>query len=750
MNEIESIKSAQPTRNANIRFNNPPADLLSEIIDLSPVPTAVFDVNGYCRLANNAFCVILGYGQEQLENNEVTFFELFKQPQRAKIFIAEIKEQRVIKDKMEILRDNEKRGVSVSLNGQLIKIEDSIGFVFHIKDTHPIDAPQRTVTTHYGLTTSLIEHISDGMFLVDSQETICEFNATLEKTLSTPKEDFLGKHYKHLFAQLISKASKPDLLQLSLNEAVINIAEHPTIKFDLQGTSPSHISMTLFPLLPILNETDTPGEWGGILQDQNQEYTQTFSQMELLGNLSNSIRSPLATMKGHTSALLSNHPNWGKEMVADFLSKLDKGMDELVGQVDRILRLSQIESGHPQFQFAAVDPQKMLQNVLERAALILDQVSIESDLSQSLPNIWVDTSQIEDVLTNILEYTSRLNPRKKPITIKAFPDNEWVTFTITNHSGVIADDDHSRIFDINTPTDGTAGKDVFELDLNRKLVEAHSGQLSLIHPLPAQEEGLEFIIKLPQISKSMQGNEMVDLDLHLITGKDSLQARILLIEHSPDIQAMIFSILDGQGYQVEIASEGIGALNIIQDTSPDLILLDWEMTGIDGLNLCRYIRRKYKTPIIILTTKKAQKDLTAAFNAGADDFVIKPFLRDDLLLRIQAVLRQGDNWKDRDYINHYDSGNLIIDFESHEAFLMEKRLDLTSTEFSLLAYMARHSNQTLTHGQLIDHLWPSDVKGTRHALFVHINRLRKKIEQDPKNPKFIVTRWGFGYIFLPS
>jgi two-component system KDP operon response regulator KdpE len=180
------------------------------------------------------------------------------------------------------------------------------------------------------------------------------------------------------------------------------------------------------------------------------------------------------------------------------------------------------------------------------------------------------------------------------------------------------------------------------------------------------------------------------------------------------------------------------------------VLLDWHLPDLDGLSVCRDIRRWSNVPILMLTSKTSQEDLIAALDAGADDYLTKPFQRPELLARMRALIRRGGQGKlDARNGDRFRAEGMVIDYPQRQVWRGGDLIDLTPTEFDLLAFLSRHRNQVLSHEQLIGHVW-GGMRGTRHTLFVHINRLRNKIEPDPQSPRFIVTRWGVGYVFLPT
>jgi DNA-binding response OmpR family regulator len=222
---------------------------------------------------------------------------------------------------------------------------------------------------------------------------------------------------------------------------------------------------------------------------------------------------------------------------------------------------------------------------------------------------------------------------------------------------------------------------------------------------------------------------------------------VLVVEDEGHTQRLLTALLRQEGHRVELASDGGAAMDIFRRTTPDLVLLDWVLPGMTGLAICRRIRRVSNVPILLLTSKTSQTDLVDALDTGADDYVTKPFQADELLARIRALLRRRGAERIEPEPDRFAEAGLLIDYAAQEVWRRGKRLQLTPTEFDLLAYLSRHKRQVLTYDQLVDHIWGADSGRTRHDLFVHMSRLRKKIEADPKDPELIQTRWGVGYIF---
>jgi two-component system KDP operon response regulator KdpE len=221
-------------------------------------------------------------------------------------------------------------------------------------------------------------------------------------------------------------------------------------------------------------------------------------------------------------------------------------------------------------------------------------------------------------------------------------------------------------------------------------------------------------------------------------------ANILVVDDEPQIRRVMRTTLSSQGYVITEARTGEEALELMRKERPDLILLDVNMPGMGGLEACREIRRASDAPIIMLTIRNAERDKVAALDAGADDYVVKPFGIEELLARIRAALRR---FSPADAIPPFASKDLTIDFESRLVNVRGRAVHLTPKEYDVLKYLVGNQGKPLTHRRLLQAVWGPDYGNETENLRVVINQLRKKIEADPARPKYILTEPWVGYRF---
>lgn len=224
------------------------------------------------------------------------------------------------------------------------------------------------------------------------------------------------------------------------------------------------------------------------------------------------------------------------------------------------------------------------------------------------------------------------------------------------------------------------------------------------------------------------------------------QGKVLVVDDDPQIRRVMRTTLVVQGYEVEDARSGEEAIEKLREGKYDVILLDMNMSGMGGIATCREIRSISDIAIVMLTVRDSEKDKVAALDAGADDYVTKPFSTPELLARIRAALRRVPNNPETGP-QFISAGDIQVDLQARRVTLRGKTIRLTPKEYELLRYLALHPNVPVTHMKLLQAVWGPDYGEEVEYLRVFINQLRKKIEADPAEPRFIVTEPWVGYRF---
>lgn len=218
--------------------------------------------------------------------------------------------------------------------------------------------------------------------------------------------------------------------------------------------------------------------------------------------------------------------------------------------------------------------------------------------------------------------------------------------------------------------------------------------------------------------------------------------RILIIEDEARIAQFVERALIYEGYRVSVARDGQVGLGIARDTPPDLVILDWMLPGLDGLEVCKRLRAASAVPILMLTAKDDVKDRVQGLDSGADDYLVKPFSIDELMARVRALFRRSVSTSRPEVLRFAD---LTLDTGTHLAYRAERQIELTAKEYELLELFMRNPRQVLTRDVIFDRVWGYDFGGESNIIEVYVRYLRQKTEQD-NEPRLVHTVRGVGYV----
>ncbi len=224
---------------------------------------------------------------------------------------------------------------------------------------------------------------------------------------------------------------------------------------------------------------------------------------------------------------------------------------------------------------------------------------------------------------------------------------------------------------------------------------------------------------------------------------------VLVVDDDPTVREVVQHYLERDGFVVRLAGDGTAALEALAVSVPDLVVLDLQLPGVDGLEVCRQIREVGSTPVIMLTARAREADRITGLELGADDYVVKPFSPRELLARVRSVLRRSQAAGVPPAEATVRIGDLTIDPATRVVEIAGRGVDLTVREFDLLLYLGRHPHRVLTRTQLLKDVWSYEGVGDTSTLTVHMRRLRQKVEVDPSNPVRLQTVYGVGYRLVP-
>lgn len=223
--------------------------------------------------------------------------------------------------------------------------------------------------------------------------------------------------------------------------------------------------------------------------------------------------------------------------------------------------------------------------------------------------------------------------------------------------------------------------------------------------------------------------------------------KILVVDDEALLVKGIRFNLQNEGYEVITGSDGLEAVRAVQEQAPDLVVLDVMMPNMDGLTACERIREFSDIPIILLTAKADDMDKLMGFDHGADDYLTKPFNILELKARIRALLRRANSAGKQSPGNTLTIGTISLDLDARNAYRSGTLADLTAKEFDVIEFLMRNPNRVYSREALLDTIWAYEYRSDIRTVDVHIRRLREKLEENPAEPKYIMTKWGVGYYF---
>jgi DNA-binding response OmpR family regulator len=222
---------------------------------------------------------------------------------------------------------------------------------------------------------------------------------------------------------------------------------------------------------------------------------------------------------------------------------------------------------------------------------------------------------------------------------------------------------------------------------------------------------------------------------------------LLLIEDHHDLAASIGEYLEEHGQTVDYAGDGLTGLHLCAVNRYDAIILDLNLPGLDGVSLCQRLRADARSavPVLMLTARDTERDKLTGFDAGADDYLTKPFGAPELIARVKALMRRAKQYTKEATTPSFSTGDLMVDFSQHQALRAGEPINLTPTEYRILAHLARNAGRVVTQDDLLTKVWGPAYRDEAHLLRVNIARLRQKVEPEPSNPRYVITRPGIGY-----
>ena len=465
-------------------------------------------------------------------------------------------------------------------------------------------------------------------------------------------------------------------------------------------------SITLYNLKLLLAEED--------LRREAERANEIKSQF--LAMISHELRTPLTSIIGFTTTMLAKDVHWEPEDQLDFIQTIQSEGFRLQELIDHLLDLSRLEAGILPISPQPVSFHEIMEDAMPQLHILASGKTLSIQVPSNLPQVFADTKRISQVLVNLVRNAAAYSPRGTEIKITANIQKAFLKINVIDQGPGIPPSDHNRVF--RAFQRGTIGdNELFKgaglgLAICKGLVDAHNGRIWINKKTTP---GTTISFTLPLVSqKCLVKNDRGDM-----------MGNILIVEDDPNVRKLVRVNLVKRGYTVSEAEDSHQALALFQSVPVDLVLLDLVLPGLSGVDICVWIRARSEVPIIILSARLEEDLKVAALDAGADDYVTKPFSSEELLARVRAFLRRSYVTAKNDD-NKIQIGELKIDLDARRVFIKDRDLHLTRTEYALMAVLTHHLNAIVTHDELLVQVWGPEYRGSNHYLHTYLGSLAKK------------------------
>ena len=458
--------------------------------------------------------------------------------------------------------------------------------------------------------------------------------------------------------------------------------------------------------------------------------------------VSHELRAPLTSIKGSTATALQSAKTLDRADALQFLRIIDTQADHMSGLISDLLDAGRIESGTLSVH---AEPAEVADIVEQARCTFLGSRSrntLQFNLASDLPRVLADKQRIAQVLCNLVDNAARHSPEDAPIRILARCEGDFVAVSVADEGIGLSPELLPRLFEKRTRLSGDKNHGIegtgLGLAICKGIVDAHGGQIRAESNGTGQ--GAVFSFTLPAVARDVAGRGApIDGQREKSVQSEFSSPRILVVDDDPFALNSIRDLLRAEGFVPFATGNPTDVPGLIAAEQPHLILLDLMLPGTDGIDLMEQTPAMADLPVIIISGYDKDETIARALDAGAVDYIVKPFSRTELAARIRSALRV------RSLPKRFTLEDLVIDFDRREVTVSGKELHLTSTEFELLRVLSHNAGRLVTYGDLISALWEDQSNSHPGLVRSAVMKLRRKLGDDPAKPNYIYNVHGVGY-----
>ena len=493
---------------------------------------------------------------------------------------------------------------------------------------------------------------------------------------------------------------------------------------------------------PIFSEAGAVVSVVATVQDMTPLEELERLRAEFLGMVSHELRTPLTTIKGSAATVLGAPSAVDTAEMLQFFRIIDEQADRMRSLISDLLDVTRIEAGTLSVAPEPTDLAALVDEAREAFLRGGARNSVEVHLAPDLPRIGADRQRLGQVLNNLFSNASKYSPDWSAIGVSASVQDTYVAISVSDEGRGVSAEGLPHLFRKfsridSEDLDRRIGGEGLGLAICKGIVEAHGGRIWAESEGPGL--GTRFTFTIPAAHEAANGSA---------PGPGPMargRARVLALDDEPQMLRLVRNTLSDAGYTPIVTGDPDEALRLIEVEKPDLVLLDLMLPGADGIELMKRIFQITDAPVIFLSGRDGERDVVRAFEAGADDYIVKPFSPTELAARIEAVLRRRAA-SDRSRTHEpYALGDLTINYAERRVTVAGCPVQLTATEYKLLFELSVNAGQVLTQDQLLRRIWGPDYSADARLLRSFVKKLRRKLNDDADSPRYIFTEPRVGY-----
>lgn len=613
----------------------------------------------------------------------------------------------------------------------------------------------------YTLLAGIAGNMRSGFILLNEAEDLAYANPVARRLLHLEDDLLSTQPAFDVRQQLVALAVDPAIARTELDRLWDQPEEEGFLDLALADAAIRWLRVRSFPV------HDTPARLlgrGVLLDDITLERAATSTRGETLAMAAHELKTPLAIIKGSATTLLSNSIRWDPAAQREMLQMIDTQTDRLHEILNTLLDVWRLDAGVQNLRFSEVYFSELLKQLVERWRQNAPRHRILCETSADLPAVFCDPARLEQACHQLLHNAVTYSPNGGTIRLTLERDEHELRLSISDQGKGIAPEHLDRIFDRFyrvAEGDERARGSGLGLAVARAAIEAHGGRIWADSPGP--EQGATFYCTLPLTPAGTQTSTLswqatgklpavqTSALASVTPTRRGQRVQVAIVESDTRTARYLRANLEEQSYRVQVHNYGTQFLRQIDLEEPDLVLLASNLTDMQGIELLQRLREFSHVPVVMLCDSDDEDERVHLLDLGADDLVSKPLGMKELLARLRVLLRrrgaQSESEPDEPI---FTTGDLTIDYAQHQVLLQNQPVQLSRTEYKLLSTLARNAGRVLTHELLLERVWGAEYNREIDFIWVYISRLRRKIESDPRHPRYILTVPDVGYKLVKS